>query len=65
MDTAAAQVCGRLPRSEVLVLIGSYNTNYSRRQLWINAAAFSAFCIGGPVYFLTAQGPNRAAVNAF
>jgi hypothetical protein len=36
----------------VQVLIGSYNGNYSRRQLWINVGSFSGFLIGAPLYTL-------------
>jgi hypothetical protein len=35
------------------VVIGSYNTSYSRRQLWIQAAAFSVVLIGAVVCSLT------------
>ena len=40
------------------MLIGSYNTNYSRRQVWILIATWSAICIVGPVCLLI-QSPDR------
>ena len=34
------------------MLIGSYNANYGRRQLWMYVGALSVFFIGGSVYVL-------------
>ncbi len=44
------------------MLIGSYNANYGRRQLWMYVGALSVFFIGGSVYVLILW-PARFAVQ--
>jgi hypothetical protein len=45
-----------------MVLTGSYNANYGRRQLWIYAGSFSVLLIGLPVYALI-MWPGRESLG--
>ena len=44
------------------MLIGSYDTDYDHRRLWIHAAGWSVFAIGGPLCLVIVRHPHQPVV---